>query len=139
RSCAASPGCARLRSHCVRRRRMPESWSTVSIFERALDFPPHGFACDRFPFVVQLLAFGESDFNFRAAVLEVDLQRDDRVPAFPHASPQAIDLAAVKQQLARARFLVAELPRPRVGAGMGTATKQVGPLHARGEAPRLMV
>src|SRR5579863_3477917 len=83
--------------------------SAVAVFQHSLDFAPAGFARDCFALVIEMFALGQRDFDFGAPALEVNAQGDDGVAALAHAPPEAVDLAAMEQEFARASFLVAEL------------------------------
>src|SRR5579864_9768027 len=84
----------------------------------AFDFAPRGLALDLLALVVELLAFGQAEFDLGAPAAEINLQRYHRVALFAGMSPPAVDLPPMHQQLARADFLVAELSGRRVGADM---------------------
>src|SRR5256885_7635123 len=66
--------------------------------------------------VVLLLALGEPDLHFGAAVLPVQLQRHDRVAAPLHRAEQSLQLAAPEQQLAGAHRVGRHV---RGGGGQG--------------------
>src|SRR5581483_2198300 len=79
----------------------------------------------------ELLALGQRDLDLRAAVLEINPQRHDRVAALAHSPAQTIDLAAMEQQLAGTGLLMAELAGGRVCADMDSMQKDLAVLHAR--------
>src|SRR5579862_5710499 len=49
--------------------------------------------------VVLLLALGEPDLQFGPAVLPVELERHERIAAPLHRADQALELAAIEQEL----------------------------------------
>src|SRR4051812_24950132 len=57
----------------------------------------------RLTLIVELLALGEGDFDFCAAlIVEIDLQRHERHAFAVDADAQASDLTGIQQQLASA-------------------------------------
>src|SRR5215470_14415144 len=78
-----------------------------------------------------MLALCQPQLDLGASVLEIDLQRDDRVPLLAHSPVQAIDLSTMEQQLSRARLLMTELAGWCVCADVYTLQKRLAILDAR--------
>src|SRR6266508_1167367 len=91
----------------------------MALFERPLDLALGDLAFQRFALVVELFAAREPQLDFGAAVLEIELERNQREAALLGLARESFDLPRVKQELAHACRLVVELVGARVGTDMG--------------------
>src|SRR5262249_50425886 len=92
---------------CGRRRpRVPPSSSSVSSLHRALDLTLRVALDERAALVDRVLAACERELDLDTTVLEVQARRNECQALLAHLAVEAVDLAAVKQQLARPRGVV---------------------------------
>src|SRR3954468_17068948 len=99
--------------------------SAVGFAQRALHVALALALLDRLALVEAVLAAGERDLDLRARALEVDARRDEREAALLDARLQALDLAPVDEQLARALGLVVLARGGRVGRDVHVVQPQL--------------
>ena len=79
--------------------------------QRPPDFPVGITLCDGIPLVVNLLAAAYAQLHFDPAVLQVQLQRNQRISLAHHLAVELPDFTAVQQQLLVAqRITVVDIP-----------------------------
>src|SRR3954451_24006085 len=87
--------------------------------DRALGLAAHLAVLQSAALVAHVLAAGEGDLDLRVRALEVHARGDERQAALLGRAGQAVDLAAVQEQLARALRLVVLARRRRVRRYVG--------------------
>ena len=104
---------------------------SLPLFHRPFHFAA-GFApLDAFPSVMQLLAFGQPEFDLGKAPLgEVDAERDEREPLLLRLAKELIDLLAVEKQLPSAERLVIHDVAVAVRTDVAVVEKDLSALHA---------
>src|SRR4029453_4187177 len=85
---------------------------------RPFDFPFSHLALESLPLVVEFFAARQTELDFDPTAFEIEFQRNQRKPALLGLSGKPLDLAAMEQQLARARRLMVEAVGPGIGADM---------------------
>src|ERR1700741_3494169 len=93
----------------------------------AIRFP----ALDRLALVVVLLAFGQADSHFHAAVLEVQPDGDERHAPLDGLTDQFTDLVAVEKELPPAQRLVIGRSAVAVRTDVDVVQKHLSVLDAR--------
>ena len=90
---------------------------------------------DRLTLVADVLAARERDLHLRVAALEVEPRRDERQPLLLRLADQALDLAPVHEQLARALRLVVVARGRRVGRDVDVVQPHLTVLDASRSRP----